>query len=58
MMPKDKVSFVGNPEKVYLADMHVFGGNSGSPAFINLGGIRENVLSPADDYRLLGVVNA
>lgn len=58
MMPKDKVPFVGNPEKVYLADMHVFGGNSGSPAFINLGGIRENVVLPAEDYKLLGVVNA
>jgi hypothetical protein len=58
MMPKDKVPFVGNAERVYLADMHVFGGNSGSPAFINLGGLRENQLSTGSDYKLLGVVNA
>ena len=50
--------FVGNAERVFLADKHVFGGNSGSPAFIDLGGIRENLLGPADDFKLLGVVNA
>lgn len=58
MMPKDKVPFVGNAEEVYLADMHVFGGNSGSPAFINLAGMRENMVIPGESYWLLGVANA
>lgn len=32
MMPDEKFPFVGQPEKLYLADVHVFGGNSGAPA--------------------------
>jgi hypothetical protein len=57
MMPSDKVPFVGKAERVFLADMHVFGGNSGSPVFVNLGGQHEGALSLTDDYRLVGVVN-
>jgi hypothetical protein len=57
MMPQDKVPFVGTAERVYLADLHVFGGNSGSPAFINLGGFHEGSMKLVEDYRLLGVVN-
>jgi hypothetical protein len=57
MMPSDKVPFVGMAEKVYLADLHAFGGNSGSPAFINLGGYHAGSMMLGDDYRLLGVVN-
>jgi hypothetical protein len=57
MMPQDKFPFVGNAMKVYLADLHVFGGNSGSPAFINLGGLRGMHVKSVADYRLLGVIN-
>lgn len=57
MMPDDKVPFVGRAESVYLADLHVFGGNSGSPAFINLGGLHEGRMTLSQDFRLLGVVN-
>jgi hypothetical protein len=42
--------------KVYLAEVHVFGGNSGSPMFVNVGGIRGNRLGGAE-YKLLGVVS-
>lgn len=44
------------PGKVYLAEAHVFAGNSGSPMFINLGGMREGGFS-GYDYKLLGVVS-
>jgi hypothetical protein len=57
MMPDEKVPFVSIAEKVYLADLHVFGGNSGSPAFINLGGFHGGSMMLGDDYRLLGIVN-
>jgi hypothetical protein len=58
MMPQDKVPFVGTAQKVYLADLHVFGGNSGSPAFINLSGFhRGGMIIGSDNYRLLGVIN-
>lgn len=57
MMPDDKFLLVGRPMHLYFADVHVFGGNSGSPAFINLSGMHENNLSPGQDYRLVGIVN-
>lgn len=56
MMPDEQIPFVGQPRRLYLADMHVFHGNSGSPAFINLGGIHEGNVIVGQDYRLLGVV--
>jgi hypothetical protein len=40
-----------------LADLHAFGGNSGSPAFINLAGYHNGSLVVGENYRLLGVVN-
>ena len=58
MMPNEKIPFVGTPEKVYLADLHVFHGNSGSPAFVNLAGYRNGSMMLGDNYQLLGVVNA
>ncbi len=57
MMPDEKIPFVGIPEKLYLADVHAFGGNSGAPAFINLGGFHHGTMVLVEDYRVLGVVN-
>ncbi len=57
MMPDEKIPFVGTPEKLYLADVHAFGGNSGAPAFINLGGLHGGAMMLGEEYRLLGVVN-
>jgi len=57
MMPDEKFPFVGKPEKLYLADVHVFGGNSGAPAFVNLAGMHGGSLQVGEDYRLFGVVN-
>jgi hypothetical protein len=42
---------------LYLGDLHVFGGNSGSPLFVNLGGIRHGELRFGGEYRLLGIVS-
>ena len=42
---------------IYLVDAHVFGGNSGSPMFINLGGQRGSVIASGDNFKLLGVVS-
>jgi hypothetical protein len=57
MMPHDRIPFVNAKENLYLADLHVFGGNSGSPAFIDLGGFHEGSVRIGLEYRLLGVVN-
>lgn len=58
MMPDEKIPFVTTPERLYLADVHAFGGNSGAPAFVNLSGLRNGSLSLGPpQYRLIGVVN-
>lgn len=64
-MPVDPIPMRDNPaddskrtfEYLWLADMHAFLGNSGSPIFINLGGIRNGVISGGVSDYLLGVVN-
>jgi|SRR5882757_697726 len=46
------------PGKLYLADVHVFGGNSGSPMFVNVGGFRNGAMSLGGfPYLLLGIVS-
>jgi hypothetical protein len=42
---------------VYLADTHIFGGNSGSPAFISTAGVRPGSVQFLDSYMFLGVVS-
>ena len=42
---------------VYLADTHVFGGNSGSPVFISTAGVRPGSVQFLDSYMFLGVVS-
>jgi hypothetical protein len=44
--------------QLYLADSHVFGGNSGSPVFISTAGFREGKkIQLVDDFQFLGVVS-
>jgi hypothetical protein len=58
MMPDEKLdTTLRKPGHLYLGDMHVFGGNSGSPLFVNLSGIRNGGLSLGGLYMLLGVVS-
>lgn len=57
MLPSQPVSTtLRRPGRVYLAEAHVYGGNSGSPMFINLGGIRNGTMAFGSNYKLLGVV--
>lgn len=59
MIPTAPLKTVLNkPGRVYLGEVHVFGGNSGSPVFISLEGIRPSGITlEGSDYRLLGVVS-
>ncbi len=50
----DLVTTTGKLGKVYLAEVHAFHGNSGSPVFVD---IRSHGGSIGYDYRLLGVVS-
>jgi hypothetical protein len=57
MLPdEDLTTTTGKPGKVYLGDVHIFHGNSGSPVLVNVGGIRRGVIG-GDSYRMLGVVS-
>jgi len=58
MMPDEPLeTTTGKMGTLYLGDVHIFGGNSGSPVFINTAGIRPNGTIQLDDYRFLGVVS-
>ncbi len=59
MMPDETLlTTLHKPGRLYLADVHVFGGNSGSPLFVNVGGLRNGGLSVGGfPYRLLGVIS-
>lgn len=59
MMPDDEIkTTLQKPGHLYLADAHAFHGNSGSPVFVNVGGIRGNalVLNRNPAY-LLGIIS-
>jgi hypothetical protein len=58
MMPDEKLdTTLRKPGHLYLGDVHVFGGNSGSPLFVNLTGMRNGILTFGAGYRLLGIVS-
>ena len=58
MMPDEPIgTTLKKPGSIYLADVHVFGGNSGSPMFVNLGGFRNGGVIAANNYKLLGVIS-
>jgi hypothetical protein len=58
MMPDEPLeTTTGKMGTLYLGDVHIFGGNSGSPVFIDTAGIRPNGTIQLDDYRFLGVVS-
>jgi hypothetical protein len=57
MLPDEKLeTTLREPGHLYLADVHVFGGNSGSPLMVALGGFRNGGVY-AGGYKLLGVIS-
>ncbi len=58
MIPYEELdTTLGRRGHIYLADVHVFQGNSGSPLLVNVGGLRAGHLTMGYDYRLLGVIS-
>lgn len=59
MMAEEEIqTTLGKPGQLYLADVHVFRGNSGAPMFVNVGGFRGgNMIVGGFPYRLLGIVS-
>jgi hypothetical protein len=55
MLPDETIeTTLKKPGHVYLAEVHSFGGNSGSPVFVDTGGLRKSQLGFS--FKLLGVV--
>ncbi len=58
MIPDEAINTtLGKPGHLYLADIHVFHGNSGSPIMVDLSGARNGNLIAGSSYRLLGVIS-
>jgi trypsin-like peptidase len=57
MIPDEKISgTLKKPAFAYLTEAHSYGGNSGSPMFVNFGGFRNGSMFVGDRYKFLGVV--
>jgi hypothetical protein len=55
MLPSDLMTTtLGKPGHIYLAEAHVFGGNSGSPMFVDAAKFRNGI---GFEYKFLGVVS-
>jgi hypothetical protein len=58
MMPQEKLdTTLHKPGQIYLADLHAFHGNSGSPVFVNIGGMHRSRIYSGDRYVLLGILS-
>jgi hypothetical protein len=57
MMPDEELkTTLQKPGHLYFADAHAFHGNSGSPLFVNAGGLHGNTMTPSS-VLLLGVIS-
>lgn len=57
MMPDEDIkTTLQKPGHLFLADVHAFHGNSGSPLLVGIGGIRGNSFTAAG-YLLLGIIS-
>jgi hypothetical protein len=58
MLPEESLdTTLHKPGHLYLADLHAFHGNSGSPVFVNLGGSHHGNFALGDNYLLLGLIS-
>ena len=58
MLPEEKLDTTLHKKgQLFLADLHAFHGNSGSPVFANLGGMHRGALYLGDKYILLGIIS-
>jgi hypothetical protein len=58
MIPDEKLeTTLKKPGHLYLADVRVFGGNSGSPLMVNLGGYRNGAIYAGFQYKLLRIIS-
>jgi len=58
MLPEEKFDTTLHKQgRLFLADLHAFHGNSGSPVFVNIGGMHHGMVFASERYFLLGVLS-
>ena len=56
LMTDEKISTPTGMQKVFIAQLESWPGNSGSPVLLNLGGLRSNSIYAGSKLRLLGIL--
>lgn len=58
MLPEEKLDTTLHKQgRLFLADLHAFHGNSGSPVFVNTGGMHHGTIYAGERYTLLGILS-
>jgi hypothetical protein len=58
MMPDENLdTTLHKPGRIYLADLHAFHGNSGSPVLVNVSGNHHGVITMGEKWLLLGLIS-
>ncbi|MBV8751624.1 MAG: trypsin-like peptidase domain-containing protein [Hyphomicrobiales bacterium] len=56
LMTDEKIQTATGVQKAYIAELVTWPGNSGSPVFLNLAGMRDGSLSLGSNFRFLGLL--
>lgn len=56
MMTDEDVPTPAGPQKVFIAELQSWPGNSGSPVFLSLGGLRHGGMMLGENFRFLGIL--
>jgi hypothetical protein len=56
MMSDEKIDTLTGPQKVFIAELQSWPGNSGSPVFLSLGGLRGSGLFVGQRFSFLGIL--
>jgi hypothetical protein len=56
MMTDEKITTPSGQQNVFIAQLESWPGNSGSPVFLNLGGLRKNIMFVGSKVSLLGIM--
>jgi hypothetical protein len=56
LMTDEKIDTPTGPQNVFIAQLESWPGNSGSPVFLNLGGLRGNALNVYQKISFLGIL--
>lgn len=56
LMTDEEIATPAGPQKAFIAELQSWPGNSGSPVFLNLGGVRGSTIFAGERFSFLGLV--